>query len=330
MTTVKASVETLSPGDTKAKFDRVYDDTDPREYFRVLSGLDYVIPDLAKEIFRPLIRRRQAELGRPPQVLDLGCSYGINAALTRYPIGIQRLAERYANPAIAGLDTKTLAELDGHYFRGWPQRSAARFVGLDRSQAAISYALSVGLLDAGIAADFEENEPTAEEARLLGASDMIISTGVVGYISERTFHAILAGRKSGPPPLIASFVLRMFPFDRIAEELGQYGLVTEKLEGVTFVQRRFNSTGELEATLGHLERLGIDPRGKEAEGLLHAELFISRPPEAARRVPLADLVSVTSGVSRRYGRRYRQVAADSVPPLRRSAVDADERLSHPA
>jgi SAM-dependent methyltransferase len=328
---VKTSVETLSPGDTKAKFDRVYDDPDPREYFRVLSGLDYVIPDLAKEIFRPLIRRRQAELGRPPQVLDIGCSYGINAALVRYPIGIQRLADRYANPAIAGLDTKILADLDGHYFRGWPRRTAARFVGLDRSAAAIAYAKSVGLLDDGIAANFEENEPTAEEARLLGASDMIISTGVVGYVTERTFHAILAERQSGPPPLIVSFVLRMFPFDKIAAELGQYGLVTEKLEGVTFVQRRFNSTGELEATLGHLERLGIDPRGKEAEGLLHAELFVSRTPESIRQVPLADLISVTSGVSRRYGRRYRQVGADAAIPVRRTATaDAGNRLSRPA
>lgn len=100
----------------------------------------------------------------------------------------------------------------------------------------------------------------------------------------------------------------MFPYEAIASELSHFGLATEKLEGVTFVQRRFNSVDEFETTNAHLRRLGIDTRGKEADGLLHAELYVSRPTEETQETPLADLVLVTSGGSRKYGRRYRGAA----------------------
>lgn len=305
---MKFSPETTpSPNETKANFNRVYNGPDPREYFRQLSGLDYVIPDLAKEIFRRLVRHRETDLGRPVKVLDVGCSYGINAALIRYPIDIQRLADRYGNPAVLTLDTKEVAALDTHYFQSWPRLSTAEFIGLDSSAAAISYAQSVGLLNGGLFSNFEEAAPNDEEARQLRGTDIIISTGAVGYITERTFRKILDCQR-GPPPLVASFVLRMFPYEAIASELSHFGLATEKLEGVTFVQRRFNSMDEFEATNAHLKHLGIDTRGKEADGLLHAELYISRPAKEARETPLADLVSVTSGGSRKYGRRYRKGA----------------------
>ncbi len=306
---MKHSTETMpSPNHTKANFDSIYDAPDPREYFRQLSGLDYIIPDLAKEIFRRLVRQREYELGRPVKVLDIGCSYGINAALVRYPIDIQRLIDRYGHPAMLRLDTMEVAALDAHYFRSWPRQSAAEFVGLDRSSAAVTYAQSVGLLDGGLSSNFEKATPTNEEARLLEGTDIIISTGVVGYVTERTFRRILDCQRPGSRPLVASFVLRMFPYEAIASELSHFGLATEKLEGVTFVQRRFNSIDELKATSAHLQRLGIDTRGKEADGLLHAELYVSRPTEEVQETSLADLVSVTSGGSRKYGQRYSEAA----------------------
>ena len=301
-----------TPNRSKANFDGVYNGLDPREYFRVLGGLNYVIPDLAKDVFRSIIYRRGEELRRPVKVLDLGCSYGINSALIRYPIDIQRLADRYGNPAMAELDAAQVASLDACYFRSWPAQTTARFVGLDRSTAAVSYAQQAGLLNGGISSNFEEVAPSKEEARLLQGTDIIISTGAVGYITERTFRQILDCQTDGSRPTIASFVLRMFPYNAVASELARFGLVTEKLNGVTFVQRRFNSMSEYEATAAHLKRLGIETRGKESEGLLHAELYVSRPPEAVAAVPLVDLVSVTSGASRKYGRCYREPASSEM------------------
>lgn len=109
-------------------------------------------------------------------------------------------------------------------------------------------------------------------------------------------------------PWVANFVLRMYDYGEVASTLSGFGLVTEKVPGVTFVQRRFSSRDEFEGTMEALRRQGIDPAGKESEGLLHAELYISRPQEAIDRVPLAELMSVTSGEGRRYGRRFVEAA----------------------
>ncbi|MDX2287837.1 MAG: hypothetical protein NW217_03330 [Hyphomicrobiaceae bacterium] len=58
----------------KANFDTIYVQPDPREYHRVLYGLDYVIADLAKPIFLSTIDALESKLERPLKILDLSCS----------------------------------------------------------------------------------------------------------------------------------------------------------------------------------------------------------------------------------------------------------------
>jgi hypothetical protein len=204
-----------------------------------------------------------------------------------------------------GLSTDQLLKLDVNYFGSWPEQVNASFVGLDVSEAAIDYAKSVGLIESGIAANLETGEASDEQMAALQDVDIIVSTGCVGYVTDKTFHRLLAMRAKGNAPWVVSFVLRMFPYDAIEAELAQLGLVTEKLGGVTFVQRRFHSESELEATLKAVKARGLDPHGKETDGLFHAELFVSRPEVEVRDNPLSEIVSVTSGENRRYGRRYR-------------------------
>jgi len=297
---------------SKANFDAIYKYPDPREYFRVLCGLDYIIPDLAKNIFRSLISACVRERGSRVTVLDLGCSYGINAALIRYPLDLHRLAQRYTSPEMHVLPVPRLAELDWHYFRSWPEQVDASFVGVDTSEEAVTYAINAGLLDAAVTSNLEIGSLTDRESAALRDIDIIISTGCVGYVGERTFQRILQAQPSGKAPWVVSFVLRMFSYDTIASELRRFGLVTEKLEGVTFVQRRFHSEDEFKSTLAALKDREIDPRGKEADGLFHAELFVSRPKEVVERVPLNTVVSITSGANKRYGRRYRQISPQQV------------------
>lgn len=289
----------------KANFDRIYEMPDPREYLRVLGGLDYVIPDLAKGILRTLIARGARMNGRRVKVLDIGCSYGINAALVRFPLDMQRMAHRYNHASMHGLPTDRLLKLDTNYFGSWPEQVNASFVGLDVSAAAIDYAKSVGLIEDGVAANLEIDDIFPQQHSALSDLDIIVSTGCVGYVTERTFRRIFSIQKMGRSPWVVSFVLRMFPYESIEQELAQHGLVTEKLGGVTFVQRRFHSETELEATLNAVLARGLDPQGKETEGLYHAELFVSRPESDIRDNPLSEIVSVTSGENRRYGRRYR-------------------------
>jgi hypothetical protein len=291
--------------DGKANFESIYNRPDPREYFRVLGGLGYAIPDLAKSVIGSLIAAAGKHAAqRPLKVLDIGCSYGINAALQKYPIDLQRLANRYTAKEMQHVHCADLGPLDSHYFRSWPLKTDAVFVGLDSSQRAVSYALRAGLLEAAVSRNLESEDPTPEEAALLRGANLIISTGCVGYVTEKTLRRLLALQEWCAMPWVANFVLRMFPYDAISDSLENFGLVTEKLEGVTFVQRRFHSEDEMQSTLKTLKDRGINPDGKEADGLLHAELYVSRPVEIAHAAPLNEIVSVTSGASRDYGRRF--------------------------
>ena len=106
--------------------------------------MDYIIPDLAKGIFQNVIAAVERERGRRIRVLDLGCSYGINGALIRFPIDIGRLIQRYVD--LQGLTTSEVIEFDRNYFLSWP-RLDVEIVGCDVSAPAINYARAVGLID---------------------------------------------------------------------------------------------------------------------------------------------------------------------------------------
>jgi len=294
----------------KADFESIYVADDPRDYYRVLYGLDYVIPDLARTIFQGVVRAMRSLRGHSPKVLDVGCSYGINAALLKYPLNMDRLAARCRDLDLNGVSTEELIDLDRHYFSSWPGERI-EVVGLDSSGPAIDYARSVGLVDHGIAADLENGDLTPHQEALLSDVDLIISTGVVGYVGTSTFNKILNAIE-GPRPWIASFVLRMMDYGPIEEKLASFGMVTEKLKGVTFVQRRFHSRQECVGVLDRIEARGLNPEGKEAEGLLHAEFFLSRPKGEQMSLELEQLTSVTSGANLRFGRRFRVTPDHSI------------------
>jgi hypothetical protein len=129
-----------------------------------------------------------------------------------------------------------------------------------------------------------------------------MSTGCIGYVTEKTFGKLLDATEK--TPWIISFVLRMFPFDELAKTFAQRGLVTERLAGVTFIQRRFRDAEEFENSLATLAKLGVDSTGLESEGLFHADLILSRPEADARAMPLDDIVTVASGRGRPIAPRY--------------------------
>ncbi|HTY65762.1 MAG TPA: class I SAM-dependent methyltransferase [Alphaproteobacteria bacterium] len=304
---MEASADFEKLNETKANFDAIYTEPDPRAYFRVLGGLDYTIPELAAPVFRQLVTARQAQQDRPVTVLDLGCSYGINAALLRFSLSLDMLRRRYMHPDIQALSAGSMRAYDAAYFASWPARYGLSIVGLDASASAVQYAQQVGILNAGLVEDLERDQPSERARSFLADVDLVISTGCVGYVTQKTFAKILACNQNSTPPWIASFVLRMFPYDGITKAIKSFGLETEKFAGATFVQRRFHSAEEYDLTLSSLESLGIDPAGREAEGLLHAELFVSRPAARIREKPLGGLISIVSGQNRRYGRRFYRV-----------------------
>jgi hypothetical protein len=183
----------------------------------------------------------------------------------------------------------------------------ARFVGLDVSAPAIRYAKRVGLLDEGIVADLERGTLPQDAARVVGDVDVILSTGAVGYVTDKTFRALLGAMPSAP--WIISFVLRMFPYESFAALFAEHGLVTERFAGALFVQRRFRDIAEFESGLERLASRGVRTDGFESDGLLRAELFLSRPAGDVEAARLDDIVTVCSGRNRTIGTRYVKVKA---------------------
>lgn len=289
----------------KADFNGIYRHCDPRAYYRVLGGLDYVIPDVARPIFVQIAEHCAATLGRPITILDIGCSYGVNSAQVRHGLSMKQLRDRYTSPQIQSLRSERVAEVDKKYFAGWPAREEFRFIGLDPSAEAIAYGRESGLLADGLVMDLETQPLDPRSRALLAQVDLIISTGCVGYVTQRTFSKLLAVSNFGQPPWVVSFVLRMFDYGAIERTLLDFGLNTEKFAGATFVQRRFRDDEERDRTLAALRLNDTDPTGKEADGLLHAELFVSRPPRSIAATSLTDLISLSSGIARAFGDRHR-------------------------
>lgn len=284
----------------KTNFDQLYCAKDPREYFKYLGQLDYIIPHLAQPLFEQLVRARGEIQDAQVTVLDLGSSYGVNGALMKYALDYEALRQRYTAPALQSLSSEELLELDRAFYRSWPRNRNVRVIGLDISENAVRYAQAAGTVDVGFSIDLESRDPTPVEAEMMSNVDLIVSTGCVGYVTSKTFERIAKLARHGRPAWVASFVLRMFPYDKIAATLALQGLKTEWFEGATFVQRRFASVEEMEETIKAVEARGIDTRGHEAEGLFHANLFVSRPRAEIERVPTQKLVTVVSGANKHW------------------------------
>lgn len=275
----------------KASFGHIYDRRDPREYFRTLGSMDYRIPDHGQKLFGALVERRRVAGEDPVNVVDLCCSYGINAALLKHDVTLDDLYERYCSEEVGALSGDELTEDDAAYYAGRVREAAPRVVGLDVAENAVSYALKAGLLDAGATEDLERDRPSVALRRAVSDADLLTVSGGIGYISERTFDALLGCVDGGSPPWVAALALRWVSYEEISGVLDGYGLVTEKLEGRTFEQRRFVDAAEGEYVCRELRNMGIDTRGKEEDGGYHAEFYLSRPAEQVSESSVGELLA---------------------------------------
>lgn len=288
----------------KVSLDHIYTQPDPRAYFRTLRQLDYLIPQLAKPYFAKVLdERRETITDRPLRILDVGCSYGINAALLKSDVSMDELYDRYGADAVTDLTRDELVAADRALGRERGGFSDLEVIGLDTSGPALSYAYDAGFLDGYVHADLESRDPTDAERALLAGVDLVISTGCLGYVTEKTINRIVGaalgaphgaphgGPRDGGPggsrarlPWMAHFALRMFPFDPVADLLADHGYRTLAVDRL-FEQRRFASPREQAQMLATLAGLGVDTTGLESDGWFYAQLFLSRPAESAPADP---------------------------------------------
>lgn len=266
----------------KARFDDIYTRDDPRAYYASLRTLDYQIPHHAQHVVRRLLEVRR----RPETIVDLCCSYGVNAALFAHDVTLDELYEHYATEPPTATPADVLAH-DQAYFAARRRPDAPRMIGLDLSAPAIAYARRTDLLDAGLAEDLEPGGPSGPFRDAVSAATMVTVSGGVGYITHRTFARVLEEIDS--PPWVVALVLREVSYEPITRALARFGLVTERLPTRTFRQRRFADDTEAEAALKGIDALGLSAAGLEDTGWYHAELFVSRP-AAEADVPIAELL----------------------------------------
>jgi len=263
----------------KASLGHLYTQPDPRAYFGELRGLGYCVPQQAKPYFEKLIKEyRESRQVEVPTVVDIGCSYGINAALLKCDTTMDELYARYDTPDAGPDDTaarEALLARDRELSRSRTPAHPLRCVGLDISQNALSYGLAAGFLDDAVYADLENHDPTPEQRAQLAGADLVISTGCLGYVTERTLTRIIEAQ-GGRRPWMAHTVLRMFSYQPVERALSALGYETECVEG-EFRQRRFASAEEQALVVAAMSANGVETRGLEAEGWLHARLHLSRP-----------------------------------------------------
>lgn len=266
----------------KAVFDDAYNSSDPRMYYEDLGRLGYRIAGEAQpQIARTVSALAEIRGIEKPKVIDIGSSYGINAALQNTDLTLDELDEHYRTDKIADWDREEILKRDIKYFSDHESEQTSSIVGIDVSAEALQYAVDAGLLESALAKNLEEEELAPKEASLLADADLIMSTGAVGYVSETTFEQVLDACGDSRP-WVANSVLRMFPYDGFLKLLHDRGYVTEKYES-TLIQRAFASEEEQQNVMDNLEKVGVDPEGKETDGHYHAEFFLSRPREEATR-----------------------------------------------
>jgi hypothetical protein len=275
----------------KANFDQIYQDPDPRAYYRGLGSLDYEVPQHGGRVFSAVLDALDV---REPTVVDLCSSYGVNAALLKHDLSLEDLYAHYGDDQHADLTPAELAEIDRDFFADRRHESSPLVIGVDVAAPAVDYAVSVGLLDAGHSENLEEDCPSVGLRRDLSTADLITVTGGVGYITERTFDGIFQSLGERPPPWVACLCLRTVSYEPIAECLAGHGLVTERLPDVTFPQRRFADDAERAYALAEVAARGIDPTGREEAGWYHVDVYLSRPVQAVADRPLADVLSAVA------------------------------------
>jgi hypothetical protein len=272
----------------KIDLSAIYDRPDPRSYYQTLTNLDYQIPATAEPNFRAVIAaRRQSRGTARTKLLDVGSSYGVNAALLRHGVTLSDLFSLYSRETTKGLSRSALVARDRKFFSGLRVDKDLAVVGLDVAGEALDYAEEVGIIDAGLTANLELHLPPAADRELLADADIVISTGAIGYVGRPTFSRLLDCARNAP--WFALFALRMFPFDDIAAVLRSRGYAVYRQRGRTFRQRRFAGKEERREVLARLAALRIDPTGLEADGWYHAEFFFARHESEVGPPPVSGL-----------------------------------------
>lgn len=269
----------------KADFDSIYVQPTPHDYVTKMASHGYQIGEQARPYCleaEDLLRERNGE-ARPVQMLDVGCSYGMGSALVKYGYTFDEMAAFFSSRAPKNYSS--CCEAMRRWLNETPLSIDMRCVGVDSSAPAIRFAHDSGLLEGGIARDFEDPDirPTKEDIEWFRSCNFIISTGAIGYVTKRTLSKILPHFGKDHPadfgPCAVVTILRMFDTAPVARVFEQSGLHFAPVPGIRLKQRNFIDKTEQTKIVSILQDKGIRTEGWENKGSLFADLFVAAPPE---------------------------------------------------
>ena len=163
-------------------------------------------------------------------------------------------------------------------------REDVEVVGFDSSEEAIRFAVASHMIDEGIALNLEEekSELTADEAHLIQECDVLLSTGAIGYVTDKTVNPILDefgnNARGALGPVAVMTVLELFDSAPIAEAFTEHGYRFGRLP-VRMPQRRFVDEEEREGVIETLRQRGVNTDSLESETQMFAGLCIAAKPE---------------------------------------------------
>ena len=266
----------------KASFDAAYTAPTPHRYLHNMIAVDYRMADYMNHFLSAAVNASMTP-AEPVRVLDLGCSYGLSGALLKADCSYQELAEFFRHEASSEYASCVVE------CKGWLELHAARedveVVGFDSSVEAIRFATASRMIDKGIARNLEGNESdmTEDERSLIRRCDVLLSTGVIGYVTEKTVDPILdefghdAGGALGPVAVMS--VLELFEPEHIAESFAEHGYRFGQLP-VRLPQRRFVDEEEREGVLKTLRDRGQRTATLGSEDRMFASLCVAAQPES--------------------------------------------------
>jgi len=270
--------------EAKASFDDVYVAPTPHAYIASMAKTGYEIGEQARPYCAAaaeLLRERNGDAWAV-QMLDVGCSYGIGSAFVKYGCSFDEIVSFFSSRAPR--EYHAACEAMRIWLNITPPACDVRAVGLDSSKPAIRFAVDAGLLDGGIARNFEcpDVAPSEDESAWFRSCNLLISTGAIGYVTERTLDVVLEHLGKDYPadfgPFAVVTILRMFDHSPVEAVFEEHGLTFAAVPGIRLPQRRFIDTEERQKVISLLHDRGIDTGPWEDRGKHYADLFIAAPP----------------------------------------------------
>lgn len=269
-------------------FRNICNAADPRRFFAWAASVDYVLPTEAKPVLRGVINGLRGQRGKNTiAALDIGCSYGINAALLKYDLEMDALHDHWGQRRLAEAGAEEVLEYDQRYFSALEIVRNITMFGADAAENAVDYAVKAGLLDDGAADGGGEPAAPSDLEAALAKVDLVLSISCFDHGDDAAFdRAVRFAASAGTtPPWIACFVPRNVSYGQTADELAKAGMITETIEGKTFRHRRFTDADEQAQIIADLAARGLETGGEE-DGYLHATFHLSRPAAEATARPL--------------------------------------------